>query len=344
MKKQPFVSVVIPVKELSYLLLHECLPGLQNQTYKKFEIIVLPNESTQYDLTLLRKYKNLRIVPTGSITRPAQKRDLGAKEAKGEILAFLDDDAYPDDDWLKNATSLFSKQKIEAVCGPGTLPKVTNRWEKIFDEVLKTWVGAGGLNYRFTPKKKRFVTDYPSMNFMIKKTVFQKLGGFDNDYWPGEDSKLCNDLIEKEKGKILYSPHVLVFHHRRGDLKGYLRQHGSYGFHRGAFFAHGDENSKNPAYVVPALFMSYLLSLPVILTAGYFSGFLNQYMIIILLFPLALYGIFLLLLLVKSFINTLSLPVSIGSVMTLFLTHMIYGFRFVEGFRKGLDKNASIYD
>lgn len=344
MKKNSFVSVVIPVKNLTYLLLHECLPELVKQTYKNFEIIVLPNETSQYDLTLLRTYKNLRIVPTREITRPAQKRDIGVKEARGEIIAFLDDDAYPHPKWLQNAVDIFSENKVEAVCGPGILPQNTNEWEKAFDEVLKTWVGAGGYNYRFTPLEKRYVTDFPSMNFLIRKDIFLKLGGFNSDYWPGEDSKLCNDLIEKERGSILYSPDVIVHHHRRSDLKGYLKQHANYGFHRGAFFAHGDENSKSITYTIPTFFLIYLIALPFFLLISSLSGFLTTTLMYVLLVPLGIYCFFLLYLLLKSLVNTEDLIVSIRAPLVLLLTHLIYGFMFVKGFRKGRDKQSSIYD
>ena len=344
MKKDPFISVIIPVKNLTYLLLHECLPELAKQTYKKYEVIILPNESSQYDLVLLKLYKNLRIVPTGTITRPAQKRDMGVQEAKGEVIAFLDDDAYPHPKWLEEAAKLFKKHNIEAVCGPGALPASSNTWEKIFDEVLKTGIGAGGFSYRFTPRAKRYVTDYPSMNFLIRKEVFQKLGGFNSNYWPGEDSKLCNDLIEKEKGKILYSPDVLVYHHRRKDLKGYLKQHGRYGFHRGAFFAHGDENSRNIAYLIPSFFLAYLISLPIFLLIGYTAGFLSYSLTAIILSPLALYCSFLLYLMLKSLLTTEDLLVSLGAPMVLFLTHAKYGLMFLKGFKKGQGNNENIYE
>jgi len=80
-KKHPFISVVIPVRSLSYFLLFENLPNMDLQTFKNFEVIVLPNEHSTYDLTLMNKYSWLRIIPTGSITRPAQKRDIGVKNA-----------------------------------------------------------------------------------------------------------------------------------------------------------------------------------------------------------------------------------------------------------------------
>ena len=87
----------------------ENIPEFENQTYKKFEVIVLPNEHAQYDLTLLKKYKWLKIIPTGKITKPAEKRNIGVKEAKGNIIAFIDDDAYPGNDWLEQAVISFKK-------------------------------------------------------------------------------------------------------------------------------------------------------------------------------------------------------------------------------------------
>jgi cellulose synthase/poly-beta-1,6-N-acetylglucosamine synthase-like glycosyltransferase len=257
---QPFFSVVIPLQQLSYVLLFENLPALNNQTYKKFEVIVLPNEHSQYDISLLKKYKWVRIIPTGNSTKPAEKRNIGAKQAKGNIVMFLDDDAYPRDDCIEQASNLFTG-KIVAVCGPGILPPHASLWEKVFDEVLKSWVGSGGYTYRFTRRKKRYVDDYPSMNFSIDKNIFLQLGGFKGNYWPGEDSKLCEDVVYKERKKILYHPRVVVFHHRRKDLASYVRQHANYGFHRGAFFAHGDKNSRRISYLIPTFFIFYLLSL-----------------------------------------------------------------------------------
>lgn len=339
----PFVSVVIPVKQLSYYLLHENLPEMAKQSYKEFEVIVLPNEQGQYDLHLLKTYKWLRIIPTGKITRPAEKRDIGVKNAKGEIIAFIDDDAYPRPDWLDEAVKLFNKKKATVICGPGILPAKTNIWEKIFDEVLKNRVGSGGYEYRFVARAARPVDDYPSMNFFIRKKIFQKLGGFNSDYWPGEDSKLCNDILEKEKGTIYYTPGVLVYHHRRSGLKGYLKQHSNYGFHRGAFFAHGDRNSQNFAYVVPTLFVLYLIALIIPLALYFITHTISYAVLMITLLPFFLYCILVCYLVLSATVNTLNPIIGLGSGAVLIATHIDYGIMFIKGTLKGLDKNKSIY-
>lgn len=338
----PLISVVIPVRTLSYYLLFENLPHMNSQTFKRFEVIVLPNEHSTYDLTLMKKYAWLRIIPTGSITRPAQKRDIGVLNAKGKIIAFVDDDAYPDAHWLEMAASLFKKGNFLALCGPGILPRKTNLWEKIFDNVLISFVGSGKYTYRFTPLKSRYVLDFPSMNFFIYKDVFEKIGGFNSDYWPGEDSKLCNDIIVKERGKIYYDPRVLVFHHRRSEPIGYLKQHGQYGFHRGAFFAHGDRNSRELSYLAPLIFVLYLLILPVILLV--FWQLHISSLSIYALFPLHLYCLLIALVFIQSFVRTRNVFISVGAGSILALTHLYYGLNFIKGFLKGLNRNISIYD
>lgn len=338
MNLRPIVSVIIPVRDLSYYLLYENLPAFQTQTSKRFEVIVLPNEQGLYDLTLLKKYSWLRIVPTGKITRPAMKRDLGAKEARGTILAFLDDDAYPAPDWIETGIKRMKKESIAAVGGPGKLPDSSGLWERVFDEILTSAVGSGTYAYRFASGKKRYVDDYPSMNFLVRKAVFDKVGGFNSDYWPGEDSKLCNDIVYGQKKRILYDPSLVVFHHRRNALRPFLRQHANYGFHRGAFFAHGDANSKRLVYLLPSLLVICiaftLLSIPL---------FLKWRFLWVLLLPFSAYMVFVLYIFFKSLFNTKNLLIAFLAACTLALMHVTYGILFFVGFLKGTTSKANIY-
>lgn len=330
-------SIIIPVKEINHYLLEENFPALSKLSYTNFEVIVLPNKKSALDKLLQKKYPWLKIVPTGKVTRPAQKRDIGVKKSRGTIIAFIDDDAYPTSNWLKKAEAHFEKSEIAAVCGPGILPPKANLWERIFDEVLKTWVGSGGYGYRFIPQRSRFIDDYPSMNFLVRRDIFLELGGFNSDYWPGEDSKLCEDIVYKKKKKILYHPDVVIYHHRRTDLKAFLKQHGRYGFHRGAFFAHGDRNSRRVVYLAPTFFISYLFSLPFI----YKFSIIDFQLSII---PLIIYLLCLFFVLISSLKNTRRLKIAFLSTIVLFLMHVVYGVRFIYGFFTGLIRRENIYD
>lgn len=339
--KPPKISVIIPVKEIGAYSIDEGLPGLNRLDYPYFEVLLLPNTASPRDIKLQKKYPWLRIIPTDDITRPAQKRNIGARASKGDIIAFIDDDAYPSPKWLKKAASLFQEKKVEAVCGPGVLPEKTNEWEQIFDLLLKSPIGSGGYAYRFTPEKERYVDDYPSMNLLIKKKTFLDLGGFDNDYWPGEDSKLCEDLVYKKNGKIFYHPDVLIYHHRRDNLKGFLKQHSQYGYHRGAFFAHGDKNSQRIAYLIPTLFVLYLLGLGAVYIL--ISPIASMILFPLLTIPLKLYIIGVIIQGVFFSIATQNISVSILAAMALVMTHITYGIFFIKGFIVGWQKKDRIY-
>lgn len=333
--KKPFVSIIIPVREISSYLRSESLPAFISQTYENFEVIVLPNKSSAEDQGLLSKYKWLKIIPTGIVTRPAEKRDIGAKKAKGSILAFIDDDAYPSSNWLEKSIHYFETKKTEVICGPGIIPKITNIWEKIFNEILISPIGSGGYQYRFVQKQVRFIDDYPSMNFLIQKNIFEKLGGFNSEYWPGEDSKLCEDLIYKYRGKIYYNPAILVYHHRRSSLIGFLKQHANYGFHRGAFFAHGDRNSRRLSYLIPTFFVFYIFFLII--------SFLFNIQHPLFALPLISYLLLGFFLIGQSFVHTKNIILSLSTFFVLFLTHFTYGIMFIKGFITGIIKDKKIY-
>lgn len=341
-KSQPLVSVIIPIRELSYFLLFENLPAHADQVMKNFEVIVLPNEHSTYDLTLLKKYSWLRIVATGPVTRPAEKRNIGVKEAKGTYIAFIDDDAFPDRMWLQNAVTLLKTRRMRAVCGPGMIPDNSSTWEQAFDLLLRSRIGSGTYTYRFAKQSSRLVLDFPSMNFLMRREDFLTLGGFKNDYWPGEDSKLCNEITTLLKGKIRYDPSVVVYHHRRPSLDTFLRQHGQYGFHRGAFFAHGDQNSQELTYVIPTLFTLYLMILfPIIMATTLVQLHLLTFAFAL---PLFLYGLLSILFFIQSFISSRSVFVAFKAMIALVGMHLVYGVQFIRGFQKGRKKTHSIYE
>lgn len=324
----PFVSVIIPTQTIGYYLIFETLPALNRQTYKHFEVIVLPNHKGTYDTQLLKKYQWLKIIETESIRLPAAKRNRGVAKAKGNIIAFIDDDAYPDKHWIKNAIAVWEKNNVAVVCGPGILPQTSHFWEKVFHAVLTSWVGSGLYTYRFQKERKRYVDDYPSVNFFVSKQMFENLKGFRKNYWPGEDSKLCNDIVYKKCKKILYHPEVVVYHHKKNTLKAFLSQHARYGFHRGLFFIQGDKNSRKIEYVFPSLFLWYLAGL-------FVSLFILRPFFLILLIPLSLYFLVLLLSSLSIFISLRHIGICLLSLITFFLMHIIYGAQFIHGYVKG---------
>lgn len=328
----PPVSIIIPVKEINDYI-REAVPYLLSLAYPDFEVLILPDRSAPggsgEDFG-----PRVRIIPTHPKTGPADKRDIGADEARGEILAFTDDDAYPRRDWLKNAVDYFKDPNVAAVCGPGVTPPNDSVLQKAGGWVSASLLGGGPeAYYRFFPGERRKVGDYPSMNFIVRKSDFQAVGGFDSHFWPGEDTKLCLDLTRKLGKKIIYDPEVLVYHHRRPLFIPHLRQNGRYGLHRGHFARALPETSRRVSYFIPSLFTLFLLLTPLLSWAiepalPRASFFLN-------ICYLLLVTCYLLLLLLTSawvYKNGRNLKVALLVIPGIFATHIWYGLRFIQGF------------
>jgi len=105
----PLVSIIIPYPKDNPFL-QECMEHCLKLDYPNYEIIILPDGEEKHD------WEKTTIIPTGKIG-PSEKRDIGLKQAKGEIVAFLDDDTFPVKDWLKNAVRHFEDPEIAAVGG-----------------------------------------------------------------------------------------------------------------------------------------------------------------------------------------------------------------------------------
>jgi GT2 family glycosyltransferase len=362
MNNKPLISIIVIDYKKTNPYLIECLDAIQKQTYQNFEIIL----ETDYPLDL--KYPKLKVVDyQGKYVSPAKKRDHGAQIAKGKILAFIDDDAFPNSHWLARIIPHFKNKSIVGVGGPGiTPPKVT--WQ----ETASGWasaspVGAGPYTYRFLPGKKQFVDDYPSMNLSIRKEDFEMVGGYDSDYWPGEDTKLCLDLVQKTGKKILYDPQVIVYHHRRSLWKGHLKQNGGFGLHRGFFARILPKTSLRPIYFLPSIMLLGLVFILLfslfVITWRYFDAaiYTNHSATLSILFPLRTFGIcafalyFLALIANAIWIYVVisrsslrevysrrsnlrhtnvnsALFQSLLSIPTIFITHLWYGIRFIQGY------------
>ena len=255
---EPMVSVVIACPGDSWML-QECLAALAKQTYRNFEVIVLPDGDSKIETGDLA----LRVLPTGKV-RPAEKRNLGIREAKGEIVAFIDDDAYPEAHWLEQAVRYFGEPSIGGVGGPGVTPPGDRYLSKLGGRVYDNILVSGNYRYRYKAGGVRIDSeDYPSCNLFVRTDLLRKIGGYRTDFWPGEDTLLCKDIIDNWK-RIIYDPWIVVYHHRRPLLGAHLRQLGRYGFHRGYFCKRFPSNSLRLSYFIPTLFVLYLLSWPAV--------------------------------------------------------------------------------
>ncbi len=320
---QPLVSIIVVDYKKNNPLLVDCLEAIQKQTYRNYEIVLITDRPVKLH------YPKLIKKSFGHYVGPAEKRDWGGEHAKGEILAFIDDDAYPDKDWLKNMVKDLSDSTVAGVGGPGVTPPGVGWQEAASGWMSASPLGAGPYTYRFLPGKKQYVDDYPSMNLAIRRLDFLAVGGFDSHYWPGEDTKLCLDLIMKLKKKIIYDPKVLVYHHRRQLWRPHLRQNGNFGLHRGFFARILPQTSLRLVYLGPSFMV---LGLIYLVPASIFQSIQLPY-----LYQTGklLFGFYLLAVALNSvwvYRQSKSLFQGILSFFAVFVTHLWYGLRFLQGF------------
>jgi len=309
------VSVIIPVRTITNYV-RETVSFLKKQTVKNFEVLIVTDQK--------ESLKGVKIVPSGEPT-PAYKRNLGAKAAKGEILAFLDDDSYPDSNWLKNSLQIFEDLKITAVCGPTITPPSDNIYQKASGWVWASWLGSGGAGvYRNRIMPRREIDDFPSVNLLVRKNDFEKVKGFDVNHWPGEDTKLCLDLVNLGK-KIIYDPSVLVYHHRRSVFINHLKQISRYAMRRGYFARVFPQTSFRFGYLIPSLFAYGLF------IGGILSFFFPAVRFLFCSF-FAFYYLLLLLSGMEVFVKEKNILLAALVMSSILATHLTYGILFPFGF------------
>jgi cellulose synthase/poly-beta-1,6-N-acetylglucosamine synthase-like glycosyltransferase len=310
--KNPMVSIIIPCKKIDGYA-EECVDYCKKLDYETYEIIVLPDEENE-------NLEGVKVIPTGNVT-PGMKRNIGMKNAKGEILAFIDSDARPEKSWLRNAISYFKDFEVAAVGGPGITPTEDSLMQKASGYILSSFM-VGGLSSRYKSSgEAKESDDIHSCNFIARKSVIEKIG-WNEKYWPGEDTLMCLE-IKKLGKKMIEAPNVVVYHHRKPLFLAHLKQISGFGLHRGFFAKKYPRNSLKLTYFLPSFLVLFLVLGGVV---SYFSStFRTIYFSLVLAY------------LLLTFVNAtlandakLFFPVWIGTI----LTHLTYGVYFLIGLAK----------
>ena len=313
--KYPKVSIIIPLY-VKTLYFYETLEKCLDLDYPNYEILIGMDKNEPFYF----KDKKIKILRTGMhSTGPAEKRDIGIKAAKGSIIAFLDDDSYPEKNWLKKGVEILNKQKVEAVCGPGLTPPSDNYWQKVTGAVLSSSLGSGPYYYRFVKGNPEFVDDYPAYNMLLKKEILKKIGGFGTKFYGGEDTAICIKIIENG-GRIFYHPDIVVYHHRRSFPLEYAKQVGNVGLHRGYFVKKYPKTSLRLSYFLPAIATLILILMFV------FSLIFNEFTKLFL--PSI---IFVYILVYISGMRENTFGINVLFPFAVIINHISYGLNFIKG-------------
>jgi O-antigen biosynthesis protein len=214
----PRVSVIVCCYNAAATL-DECLASLSQLAYPDYEVIVVNDGSTDATEQIARSHEVRYIgVPNGGLSAA---RNLGIDAATGEIVAFIDSDAYADRDWLYYVVNALEEHGASAVGGPNLSPPQ--------DGFIAQCVDQSPGNPTCVLIDNERAEHIPGCNMAYRKDAFLAAGKFDAQHRAaGDDVDLCWRLLVADK-KIVYHPSAVVWHHRRPTIRTYLRQQKGYG-------------------------------------------------------------------------------------------------------------------
>lgn len=233
---QSRVSVIIPMDRPGADADRAVRAVLDQRTEVPFELIVVGPSGIQLP-------DDPRITQVIEENRNAAiRRNAAAAVAKGTILAFVDDDAFADADWIETAISfLDSRPEVVILGGPDPSPDDASIGERVSDTLLGTpWIGSGVMCHTAPSGviEVRSGHDLALVNLFVRRDAFERVGGFDESIgYIGEDTDLVAKMIGG--GRVMYHAGVVVRHRRRAFPIAYLRQRWRYRVKTGVMMARG---------------------------------------------------------------------------------------------------------
>ncbi len=199
--------------------IRDALEGLQKLDYPNYEVIVVNDGSTDGTPDIAVEY-DVTLISTENRGLSAA-RNTGMEMATGEIVAYIDDDAYPDPHWLKYLATTFMTTSYVGVGGPNLAPP----GDGLVADCVANAPG-GPTHVLISDEEAEHI---PGCNKAFRKSALQAIGGFDPRFRAaGDDVDVCWRL--QEKGwKIGFNPAAVVWHHCRNSVKTYWKQQQGYG-------------------------------------------------------------------------------------------------------------------
>ncbi|MHC5004580.1 MAG: glycosyltransferase family 2 protein [Planctomycetota bacterium] len=192
---------------------------MQKLAYPDYEVIVVDDGSNDHTREVIDSFPVRRVtIPNGGL---GNARNVGLAAAKGEIVAYIDDDAYPDPHWLHYLVHTFLTTDFVGVGGPNLPPPDDG---PIAECVANA---PGGPNHALL--SDRVAEHVAGCNMAFRRNALQEIGGFDPQFRiAGDEVDLCWRLQESG-GELGFASAAVVWHHRRGSIDAYLRQQRTYG-------------------------------------------------------------------------------------------------------------------
>lgn len=287
----------------------------------QIEIIVVSENIKKLNVKSIFPKDKIKLLYSNS-PLPSYKRNLGVSHATKEYIVFIDDDAYPSDEYFKVAEEICSKGHF-AFGGPQIAPRENNNFISDLSDSFFSNKLTNPFNFRYNlnGKNKLQVKELPTVNFIIKKELFIKLGGFDTKFWPGEDTILCDSI--NKFSKIYYFTNLFVYHARRDSLIKHLRQISRYGYNRGKLIFKL-KKVFSLYYFFPLLFLSLILP--------FFVFFKFSILFLISIYAILVFS--------EDLFKKRKILISILLPILCFMSFALYGLNFLIGLFDFSDKKV----
>lgn len=197
--------------------LRKLLPALQHLRGGPFEVVVVNGPSTDETKLLLEQYNGRIKAVNCSTANLSMSRNLGILAASGDIVVFIDDDAFPADElWLERYLDVFRKDnegKLAAAGGP-VLHRDTDRFEfnggATSDYGLHIFDSAAN---QIPDNGDRWTRGVPGGNSAFRRDTLLAIGGYDEFYtYYMDESDVCMRL-NRAGLKISYLPDNPIRHY-----------------------------------------------------------------------------------------------------------------------------------
>lgn len=221
-KELPLLSVVVcTYNPKNYLNLKEAVDSLVHQSYRVTEIIVVVDGVQTLADKISTAYtdnENVKVIKTERGLSITQARNVGIRAATGDIVAFTDDDAVPEKNWL--ACLVDTYQKTDAVAVGGKILPLWLSGKPAHLPAELYWL-VGVTHDGFAEERVIEVRDAFGPNMSFKRVVFETVGYFNENlgfsgrrtsYIQGEEPEF-GLRIKKGLGRgVMYNPNAVVYH------------------------------------------------------------------------------------------------------------------------------------
>ena len=204
-------------------VLKPCLAAIaQNTLIDEYEVIVLDNGSKEPGVEeAVGPYPKVRLIKEPINHGFAQGNNIAAKQVRGEFLVFLNNDTLPRRDWLRPLVNLHRALPEAGIVGSKLVDATGNTLYtgSYFRASTNAYTDTGRGYPATFGSEPRECEVYVGCGILIKRELFDAVGGFDEHYFQGyEDFDLC--LKVRERGlKVMYCPGSVVEHIENVSMK-----------------------------------------------------------------------------------------------------------------------------